>query len=145
MFIEWLQEWGLLLIPAIVVVINQGVKLFILWIKKDLTVARITGYGGMPSSHSAFFTSLSTIIGLTQGFQSAVFAVAAVVTATTLRDAVGIRQSLGKFGTAINSLLKNGKTRGHKVEEILGHTGPEVFVGGIVGIILSIGLYYWGF
>ena len=59
-----------------------GIQLFkVIW---DLVAThkfnfkRILGAGGMPSSHSAVVTSLATMIGLSQGIESPIFAVAVI-------------------------------------------------------------------
>ena len=41
---------------------------------KNFNPERLLGDGGMPSSHSAFVCSLATAIGLTEGMDSAAFA-----------------------------------------------------------------------
>ena len=46
---------------------------------KKLDFTRITGSGGMPSSHSSFVVSLTMAVGFTQGFHSAMFAICAVM------------------------------------------------------------------
>lgn len=45
---------------------------------KKFNFKRILGAGGMPSSHSAVVTSLTTMIGLSQGANSPMFALAVI-------------------------------------------------------------------
>lgn len=97
----------------------------------------------MPSGHTAFFTSVSTIIGLTQGFQSGVFAIAFVVSIVVIRDAMGLRRAIGVHGKAINNLLKNSKEKKevNSVQDVLGHTPLEVVAGAVIGIGITFLLY----
>ncbi|MFR9070099.1 MAG: divergent PAP2 family protein, partial [Paraclostridium sp.] len=46
--------------------------------EKRIQISRLFTSGGMPSSHSSFVTSLSTLVGMDFGFDSIEFAVVAV-------------------------------------------------------------------
>ena len=48
---------------------------------------RFFGSGGMPSSHTAFVVSLTLMIGATQGFDSAIFALSFTMAAIVMYDA----------------------------------------------------------
>jgi len=74
--------------------------------------------GGMPSSHSALVCSLTLMVGLSEGFDSVLFAAVAVFAAIVMYDAMKVR-----------------------AEEV-GHTLVEVSTGGILGIIVSLTLYF---
>lgn len=113
---------------------------------KKLDFTRITGSGGMPSSHSAFVVSLAMSIGFTQGFNSPMFAICAVVSFVTMYDAAGIRRSAGQQAAILNKLVETwGKEdkslTEKKLKELLGHTPVEVFAGAILGIIIAIIIY----
>ncbi|GGA76610.1 divergent PAP2 family protein [Ornithinibacillus halotolerans] len=109
--------------------------------------------GGMPSSHSAAVTSLSTAIGIVEGFGSTLFAVAAVFSVITMYDASGVRRHAGTHATVLNQLVKDfqvliegaknweNKEKYEKREdlkELLGHQPIEVFFGAITGILVAI-------
>lgn len=113
---------------------------------KKLDFTRITGSGGMPSSHSSFVVALTTSIGFTQGFDSAMFAICAVVSFVIMYDAAGIRRSAGQQAAILNKLVETwGKEdkslTEKKLKELLGHTPVEVFAGAILGIIIAIVRY----
>ncbi|WP_047979650.1 divergent PAP2 family protein [Ornithinibacillus contaminans] len=112
--------------------------------------------GGMPSSHSAAVTALSTAIGLTEGFSSTLFAVAAVFSIITMFDASGVRRHAGEQATVLNRLVKdfqvlidgakNWEKKGNyekreDLKELLGHQPIEVFFGALTGIIVAIVLF----
>ena len=81
----------------------QFLKVFSGEKKFDLT--RIITSGGMPSSHSSFVTCLSTMLGVKYGFNSDMFAIAAVFSFIIMYDASGVRQAVGKQATIINLIM----------------------------------------
>ncbi|MBI5873838.1 MAG: divergent PAP2 family protein [Candidatus Omnitrophica bacterium] len=100
------------------------------------------GTGGMPSAHAAGSSALATIIGLEYGFQTLVFALAAVFAMVTMFDAQGVRRSTGKQAELLNKILDDiywrGKIEETRLKELIGHTPIEVFMGSIIGILLAV-------
>ena len=98
--------------------------------------------GGMPSSHSALVVSMTTATGLSQGFDSAVFAVATVFAFVVMYDAQGIRRQAGTHAYILNIIIKtieNPKINAEKaLKELLGHTPFQVLGGAILGIIVAL-------
>ncbi|PJE58260.1 MAG: hypothetical protein COU81_01690 [Candidatus Portnoybacteria bacterium CG10_big_fil_rev_8_21_14_0_10_36_7] len=140
----------LILIPVIVVIITQIIKLTIDGIPNNLNWQHlINDYGGMPSSHTAYVVSLATIIGLSQGFDSAAFAVSVVLMVVVIRDAVGFRREIGRNAVFTNMLAKIiykdspliTQKKLDLLNERVGHSFLEVIVGFIVGVCLTIILY----
>ncbi len=103
------------------------------------------GTGGMPSSHTACVTSLSTSIGVTYGFDSALFTAVLVFTLIIMFDAQTTRFTIGKQARILNQMLDDiywkKKLDDAKVKEFLGHTPVEVFAGAALGIVVSLLLY----
>lgn len=123
--------------------IAQLLKIPITFIfEKRLDFSRFWGSGGMPSSHSAFTTSLSASIGLTNGFDSFEFALSFVLAFIVMYDAAGVRQSAGKQANALNRVLEylklteNGEPY-KQLKTLLGHTPFEVLGGAILGIAIA--------
>src|SRR4030042_7006451 len=58
--------------------------------------------GGMPSSHSALIVAVTHGIGLSVGFDSALFALAFAISMVVIYDATGIRRQAGKHAEKIN-------------------------------------------
>lgn len=104
------------------------------------------GTGGMPSSHSAAVAALAASIGIRYGFDSAGFAIAAVVCAITMYDAAGVRRHAGMHASAINQLLDifgkahslTGIEERKKLKELLGHRPIEVFAGAVFGAAVGV-------
>jgi hypothetical protein len=81
-------------------------------------------------------------IGLQTGFTSAYFAIALALAFLIIRDAVGLRQMLGKHGQILNMLVKDlpdyKEDKYPFLEERLGHTYLQAFAGIILGIIIAL-------
>lgn len=108
---------------------------------RKINFKRILGAGGMPSSHTACITSLATSIGVTEGFGSATFALAAVFCFIVMYDATGVRRAAGKQAAVLNKIIESdGKNINvqEKLVELLGHSPVEVIVGVIVGICMGL-------
>lgn len=104
---------------------------------------RLTGSGGMPSSHSSITMALSAAVGLEYGFDSPMFAICMILAFVVMYDASGIRRSAGQQATILNKLLadwENGKfaNTDKKLKELLGHTPMEVVAGAILGILIAV-------
>ena len=118
--------------------IAQALKIFTS-LRQDRRIdwSKIMGPGGMPSSHSAFVTSLAVAIGLTEGWDSGMFAVSFVFAAVVMYDAAGVRRAAGRQARVLNQLmtimLKEGHLPATKLRELLGHTPFEVVIGALLG------------
>jgi len=124
-------------------------KTIIFWIvNKRFDPKRCLGDGGMPSNHSAVVTALATAIGLQCGMDSPVFAVATVFAIIVMHDAMGVRQETGKQARVINNMLQLFESMGRgdltpdeALKEFVGHTGRQVIVGAILGILMALLLH----
>jgi acid phosphatase family membrane protein YuiD len=141
-----LTQWEVLIVPLIVLIISQVTKIALETNKSGFQWQHLDSYGGMPSSHTAFFVSISVIIGFHEGFDSPLFALALFTAAVFIRDAFGIRWSLGFHGKVLNHLIRtlpaDEQRRFPKhLEERWGHTQGEVLAGMVLGVLLTVLLY----
>lgn len=107
---------------------------------REWNFKRLVEPGGMPSSHSAFVTSLATGIGLYEGFDSTMFALAAVFALIVMYDASGVRRAAGKQARVLNAIIEDLNRRElhpERLKELLGHTPFEVVVGALLGILIA--------
>jgi acid phosphatase family membrane protein YuiD len=115
------------------------------WRHGVLDWRRFFGTGGMPSSHSAFIASLTTCIGLSEGFFSSVFGLAVGVTILTGVDAAGLRRSAGLQAELLNQIVaelyQGRQLKPPKVKETLGHTVAQVLAGIALGVGMAFLLY----
>ena len=118
----------------------QLLKLIIYWFRhKTLSWHDLVVTGGMPSSHSAFVVAMAAIIYLEEG-ASTTFAISLVLAFIVIRDAFGVRRSVGMEGLAIQRLF-----RLHHIESkfhySLGHTPLQVAVGSVIGLVVAVMVY----
>lgn len=143
-----------LIVSLLAIGVAQTVKVPIhFFSKQKWDWKQIFSTGGMPSSHSAAVSCLTTSIGLTKGFSSDLFAIASILGLIVMYDAMGIRRHAGETAMALNRLEADfdkhieaqyrGKTqfdfkRRHKrLKEMLGHQPIEVIVGALTGILVA--------
>ena len=110
--------------------------------EKKFNFKRILGAGGMPSSHSAVVCCLSTLIGRDLGFDSAIFGLSVIMSLVVMYDAAGVRRAAGKQAKILNKIVNTPglaiETVQEKLQEVLGHTPVEVFVGALLGVIIGL-------
>lgn len=134
-------DYQLVIIPIAVALITQALKLIIDGIPNNFNWQHlINDYGGMPSAHTAFISSLTTTIGLTQGFNSAAFALSLALLAVVIRDAIGFRREIGKNAAFTNAIGKEifKKKKVSYLNEQMGHYLSEVLIGLAIGASLSV-------
>lgn len=126
--------------------IAQSIKVMLgVFREKRFNFRWFVGTGGMPSSHAAGVSALATSIGVSYGFDSALFAVTLVFSLVVLFDAQGVRYSTGKQAEILNRMLDDiywkKRMDDKELKEFLGHTPVEVFAGIALGIVVSLLLY----
>lgn len=125
---------------------------------KTFNPERITGAGGMPSSHSSLVVSVMIYTLRLKGFQSSEFAFAVLLAGIVIYDAMSVRYNAGLHAKELNKLRKIvdelddeitalGGNEEESIEELvnqkdlkefLGHTPIEVVAGSLLGIIIAM-------
>jgi uncharacterized protein len=139
------------------IIFAQFIKIPIQYIViRKLEWKLFTSTGGMPSSHSAAVTALTTAVAIEHGVTSTIFAVAAMFAVITMYDATGVRFQAGQQALTINKMRNDFyifmdetrkwsyKKEEEKIEELktlLGHKPSEVLMGAITGIIIAFVFY----
>ncbi|MCQ6277847.1 divergent PAP2 family protein [Bacillus sp. EB600] len=129
----------------------QGLKIPIHYMKKkEWRPDLFFQTGGMPSSHSAGVSSLTTYIALRQGLPTFDFALSLVYGLIVMYDAQGIRRQTGELTLKVNSLdelmekvsnkekVQFKENSPKKLKEMLGHEPDEVMGGALLGIIVGM-------
>ncbi|MSU76318.1 hypothetical protein EXS54_02530 [Patescibacteria group bacterium] len=96
--------------------------------------------GGMPSGHAAVMAAAAMTIGLTDGFQSALFALSVVLWGIIISDAHRVRWSVGEQAVRLNELAKRTKLKPLPV--VRGHRPSELAVGSLLGVALALTFYF---
>ncbi|WP_075619746.1 divergent PAP2 family protein [Paenisporosarcina indica] len=139
------------------IILAQFIKVPITYlVTRNLDWKLMTSTGGMPSSHSAAVTAVTTAVAFETGLGSPLFAVSAIFAVIVMFDATGVRFQAGQQAVMINQMrsdfqtfVNQSKDWAHKKEEekieelktLLGHKPSEVFMGAITGILISIVIY----
>jgi len=110
---------------------------------------RLTGAGGMPSSHSSGVCTLVVIAARMSpetggGFKSPIFAVSTLLALIVMYDASGVRRAAGLHAKELNKLRKENESENKDpkpikdLKEFLGHTPVEVICGAFLGIVIGL-------
>lgn len=128
--------------------------------QKTFNPERITGAGGMPSSHSALVVSVSLYLLRLEGFGSNTFALSMMMLGVVIYDALSVRYNAGLHGKELNRLRKvidemddeisrlgGEELKDEKLDEMsdrkefkefLGHKPIEVLAGALLGILIAM-------
>ncbi|GAB6391738.1 MAG: divergent PAP2 family protein [Treponematales bacterium] len=148
--LERLIENPLILSPLVSWFMAQTIKAVILLTNRQKRSVRAVLFavvwrtGGMPSSHAALVSSLTTSVALREGVGSGLFAVAFWFALVTIRDAVGVRRATGIQARSINALGKSASDKlgidFRPVKEVEGHTPRQVIAGTLLGVCVAAAL-----
>ncbi|XP_015888706.2 uncharacterized protein LOC107423635 [Ziziphus jujuba] len=131
-FVSGLFAWATA--QSIKVVLNFFVER-----KWDLRI--LFSSGGMPSSHSALCTALSTSVALCHGVSDSLFPVCLGFSLIVMYDAIGVRRHAGMQAEVLNMIVAD-LFQGHpisqrKLKVLLGHTPSQVLAGAVLGIVVA--------
>jgi len=108
--------------------------------------------GGFPSSHTAGVVALCLSVGLTENFDSTIFAVTLAFTSVVTYDSANVRYYAGQNIRITRQLIKDVQMLTNtklddpiyltRVKEVLGHKYTEVMGGMVHGIIIALLIYF---
>ena len=131
-----------LIVPIISLLISQFIKMGIFAKQGKFSWNDFDSYGGMPSSHASFMAAALVEAYQNYGLSSPIFAIITFITFLVLRDAVGLRRTVGYHANLINQLVKdlpdNLEGKYPHLEPRPCHTFPQIAVGFILGIIFAV-------
>ena len=147
--------------------VGQLIKIVLLYRRNPhLTFRDFFASGNMPSTHTASTCAVTTVVGLSVGFDSAIFAVAMMLTLIVGYDAAHVRRAVGEHGLVLRELIDRDSqqekllaTLSKELEErgdrkfrrsgkklakpyfSRGHLPKEVMAGAILGV--AVGIIVW--
>jgi len=133
-------------IPLLIGSITQITKFAIFSFKHGIQWNYFFTHGHMPSTHSAFVSSLIITTGYYHGIDSGAFLVAFSLSIIIFDDALRLRMYLGDQGRYLNNLIEKLEIDTKKfprLKERVGHRTSEVIVGIIYGVVLSYLFIYF--
>ncbi len=96
--------------------------------------------GGMPSTHSVTTFALTTAIFYETGVSIA-FMISLVFTLIMLNDTMKVRRERGVQSELMSRFVDFREVFRRKLTESIGHTPGQVFVGALIGFLVSSILY----
>jgi len=123
----------------------QILKVIVVLIQcKKLDWQLIFSSGGMPSSHSSLVCACASSTGMTCGWSSPVFAVAAIFSFVVMYDAANVRHAAGEQAKVLNYMMDHWtqfrpEFFAKDLKELLGHTPLQVFFGALLGLTIGLG------
>lgn len=123
----------LFLIPIIVLVLCEITKVAVESWRTGNWQAKLFHPGGIPSSHSAFVTSLIIVVGRKLGMDTVEFAIAVVFACITWYDAMSSRRAIGEQAKVLNRLQ-----HWQKFSTQLGHSARQVLAGILFGAAVTM-------
>jgi len=111
--------------------------------KRQIDLRDFVSSGGMPSSHSATVSALTTSVAIIEGIGSVAFGISAMFAVIVMYDAAGVRQSVGRQSVVLNRIIAELRDRRpiaeleHDLRVYIGHTPFQVIVGSAMGIIVA--------
>ncbi|KDP28486.1 hypothetical protein JCGZ_14257 [Jatropha curcas] len=122
--------------------IAQAIKVILnFFVERKWDLRLLFASGGMPSSHSALCTAMTTSVALCHGVADSLFPVCLGFSLIVMYDAIGVRRHAGMHAEILNMIVED-LFQGHpisqrKLKELLGHTPSQVFAGAVVGILVA--------
>lgn len=126
-----------LITPILGWVVAQAIKFGLTLHKDGVSILDAFQSGGMPSSHAAFMMSLTTLIGLNEGFTSPIFALSLAISGIVMYDARSVRLATGQQTEVIRKLAKKQNLK-INITNAKGHRVIEIIAGAAIGV--SVGL-----
>ena len=131
-------------------ILGQSIKVPVEYLRhKRWDWTLLLSAGGMPSSHSALMTAVTTSIGLNAGWDSPVFALALAITAIVVYDATGVRRQAGFHAERINQIVRElfklkklEEAQVSYLREIIGHTPGEAAGGVVLGALTALAVQW---
>lgn len=136
-FLSAVSSWFMAqLIKTAIVLLSRRKKTF-----HELLEISVWRTGGMPSSHAALVSAMTTSVAFIEGIGSNLFMVSFWLALVVMRDALGVRRSSGLQAKVLNMLGRSVEQKlaveYHPVKEVNGHTPLEVAVGALLGVFIA--------
>jgi len=142
-----ISQYYIFLIPIAIGTLIHAIKFVLYLLRHDynwkLAVEHGLTYGHMPSSHTGFAISIITSVGHYEGINTGAFAVAVALAIFIIDDAIRLRIQMGdqaRYMNIVTQRLGLSPEEFPRLKERVGHRKIEVVVGGILGLLFTLGL-----
>lgn len=132
------MEWSSFYYPMVAAgawLMAQLIKIALSLGQDGITFSDFLTSGGMPSAHVTLVTSMATLIGLNEGFDSPLFGIMLTFWGIVVYDSLGVRRATGENVQILQRIIGHLKLGNQKraYNLALGHTPSQVFGGLILG------------
>ncbi len=132
---EAFQNDFTLLVPFAALIFAVIIKGVVHAINGKFSISNMLWSGGMPSAHSTFVIALSTAMWIKHSVWSDEFTMCLVFSIIIIYDAMNVRFQAWLHARALNDLTS---WQGETLNESIGHTPIEAFVGWVIGFLTSV-------
>lgn len=138
----------IILVFALGFVLAQGAKVVLAWpeFKKQKgineKIAFMARSGGIVSGHTASFVGVAMYLGLTEGFDTPIFALAICMAMIVMYDAFNVRYAVGEQGKIIEKIISYYHIKTKKIRIVEGHTVPQIILGILLGVLVALGVWW---
>lgn len=132
---SYLQQYTLI-VPFAALIFAVVIKWLVHAINGRFSISNMLWSGGMPSAHSTFVIALATAMGLKHTVWSDEFTICLVFSIIIIYDAMNVRFQAGLHARALNDLASPKEWR--NLNESIGHTPIEAFVGGVIWFMTAV-------
>ena len=137
-------------LPTIAVIISGVSSQFVKFLIKIFKERRVKfewlyrGYGGMPSSHTAFMTSMATSVYLIEGM-SILFLFSIGMMFIVIQYVLDIKFFFDLSGRYVDDMVgiftDFGQSTQKKFDNIAGHTVNQVIAGFLIGLFVTLKVF----
>lgn len=125
------------------IIAQQSSQLFKIFLPifqgKPPNIKKYLDYGDIPSAHTAFITAVTSAIGLQEGWDSPLTALAVVVAGILIYDIIKLRKAVEVNLAMTMRLLDQAKLPlEEKLPQFKGHSPLEVITGGVWGAVCAV-------
>lgn len=124
-------NWTYALAPLLAWLVAGSLKFALNSLRAGKPAFGAIGLGSFPSNHSTIVSTMASLVGWREGFDSAAFGIALTLTVIVVIDALDLRRRIGQQAAAINRITPSG------LRERTGHTPFEVAGGLLLGSLLG--------
>jgi acid phosphatase family membrane protein YuiD len=128
---------GYLIAPFVAWLVAGSTKFLVNTVRSRRLAWEQIGYGGFPSTHTTIVTTTAGLVGLREGWDTPMFAVAVTLAFIVVLDATSLRRQIGYHAEAINRLTELDAER-RVLRERMGHRRSEVLAGVGLGVLTAL-------
>jgi uncharacterized protein len=126
--------------PIIAYLLAGSIKFMINSLRRKQFAFSQIGLGGIPSTHTTIITSVTVLVILREGIDSAIASLSLALALIIIIDAMDLRRKVGQHAKILNNNIIQG-AEAILLREKIGHTPKEVLAGMVLGVFIGFSIY----